>query len=370
MINQQTSFHIDIIRGMAALGVIYGHAIYGMGLPLELNGDFCVWVFLVISGYLVGKSLSPDRYGLSAKGWLCFIRNRGLRIIPLYTIVLFIGLIVGTISNSKVNITYETLSQFFFMSPLNNITLSVPLWTVAAEIHFYVFSVLLAVLILRKSNIYIALCFFVISLIVATKFISYSGDNLIQPRTFIGNLHFFVFGLILSTGIYDMSIRATYATYGANIAKAFLVGLMIIAAWFLNNWKPAYFWGLGIFTEILPMFREILICGASLCALALATIVLCVVPGDNRKTTGKPPRKGLFFINFFRWCGICCYGIYVWHSVLGKMNHVLFHITVGPLYLIYLMLALPIAYISYKFIEKPILQHKITISKFQGMFHE
>lgn len=164
----------------------------------------------------------------------------------------------------------------------------------------------------------------------------------------------------------NISIRSTYV---ANIAKAFLVGLMIIAAWFLNNWKPTYFWGLGIFTEILPMAREIPIGGASLLSICLATIVLCVVPGDNRKTTGKiPSRKGLFLINFFQWCGIYCYGIYVWHSVLGKMNHVLFHITVGPLYLIYLMLALPIAYISYKFIEKPILQHKIVM--LQGRFNE
>lgn len=113
MINKHTSFYIDVVRGLAALGVIWGHAIYGLRLPLELNGAFCVWVFLVISGWLVGKSLSPDRYGLSVKGWFRFIWNRGLRIIPLYTIALFIGLIVETISNSKVNITYETLSQFF-----------------------------------------------------------------------------------------------------------------------------------------------------------------------------------------------------------------------------------------------------------------
>lgn len=72
-------------------------------------------------------------------------------------------------------------------------------------------------------------------------------------------------------------------------------------------------------------------------------------------------------INFFARCGIYLYSIYVWHSVLGKMNHSLLHITVGPLYLIYLMLALPIAYISYKFIEKPILQHKITM--LQGKFN-
>lgn len=366
MINQHTSFSIDVVRGLAALGVIWGHAIYGLRLPLELNGAFWVWIFLVISGYLVGKSLSPDRYGLSAKGWLRFIWNRGLRIIPLYTIALFIGFIVETISNSKVNITYETLSQFFFMSPLNNITLSGPLWTVAAEIHFYIFSVLLAVFILRKSNIYIALGFFVISLIVAAKFISYSGDNIEQSRTFIGNLHFFVFGLILSTGRYDISIRATYVV---NIAKAFLVGLIIIAAWFLNNWKPTYFWGLGIFTEILPMARKIPIGGASLCALALATIILCVVPDDNRKTTGKtPPRKGLFLINFFRWCGIYCYGIYVWHSVLAKADQVFFHIPIGPYHLLFLLMALPLASLSYKFIEKPILQYKITM--LQEKFNE
>ncbi len=42
VISSELSKSIDLIRGLAAIGVIYGHLMYNLDLPIELNGAF--WV--------------------------------------------------------------------------------------------------------------------------------------------------------------------------------------------------------------------------------------------------------------------------------------------------------------------------------------
>lgn len=67
-VDPHISRSIDIIRGAAALGVIWGHSMYGLSLPVELNGAFWVWIFLPISGYLVGLIKSLEWCGFHCYG--------------------------------------------------------------------------------------------------------------------------------------------------------------------------------------------------------------------------------------------------------------------------------------------------------------
>lgn len=75
-ISSELSKSIDLIRGLAALGVIYGHSMYNIDLPIEMNGAFWVWVFLPISGYLVASSFLVKRYHSNIHGFFYFILNR------------------------------------------------------------------------------------------------------------------------------------------------------------------------------------------------------------------------------------------------------------------------------------------------------
>lgn len=113
MISNHTSRSIDVIHGMAALGVIWGHSIQGSHYPLKLNGAFWVWIFLGISGYLVGKSFTLDRYGLTVGGYMRFAWNRALRIVPLYEIAIFIGLIFEIIGNKRDQPKRSSISNGF-----------------------------------------------------------------------------------------------------------------------------------------------------------------------------------------------------------------------------------------------------------------
>ena len=139
---------------MSALGVIWGHSMYNISLPLELNGAFWVWIFLPISGYLIGTGFKSNRYALNFKGYKLFIWNRMLRIIPLYEIALLLGLLMEILSNQHAGTFLSNIRQFAYISPLNAISLVGPLWTVAAEVQFYIFSLFIFLFITgqwRKS---------------------------------------------------------------------------------------------------------------------------------------------------------------------------------------------------------------------------
>lgn len=352
MIRKHTSLSIDVIRGAAALGVIWGHSVYGLGWPIELNGAFWVWIFLVVSGYLVGESLSPDRYGLTSKGFFRFLWNRALRIVPLYEVALLLGLALSFWGASGVRSWVGVARQFTFTSPLNKVDLCGPLWTIVTEIHFYLLSGLVVWLVTRQRNKAMLLLSFAVSVAVASWFVSSTGDNAAQPRTFFGNLPYFVFGIALSTGSFD--IPSPIQRWAKSAGVLLLVGL----AWFLNNWHADYFWGLGALSRRFTALAGIPLGGASVCALLIGVLVLCT----QVKEGGPPwlPAAGFHFVlGILAWCGFYTYGIYIWHAVLAMADQIFFHIPTGFFHWMFLLLALPLAFWSYKWVESPLLRFKL-----------
>src|SRR5262245_3649506 len=120
-----TARSIDVIRGLAALGVIWGHAIYGLGIPIERGGASWLWWFLPISGYLAAHGMMHGGYGLTFRGYLRFLWNRGLRVLPLAQVALLIGLVLAG-ANGKV--PSQFWRQFLLVAPANDMTLVGPLW--------------------------------------------------------------------------------------------------------------------------------------------------------------------------------------------------------------------------------------------------
>lgn len=229
---------IDILRGLASLGVIWGHSMYGLSLPIELNGAFWVWIFLPIRGYLVGRGFLSGRYSMTPSGFFQFLFNRALRIIPLAYLALFIGLAVHLAydeSNSQI------FRQFLFVAANNDMSLVGALWTIAVELHFYLAAIILAPLVfLVWRNFhwtFTGLSFFVFVLI-GCDWIQRVGDVPIQPRTFLGNIAFFIFGLFLAC-VKSVGIRR------ANELKSVLILGLLATGWWLQNYQIQYFWASG-----------------------------------------------------------------------------------------------------------------------------
>lgn len=347
-ISPSISNRIDIIRGTAALGVIYGHSIYGFeGLPIELNGAFWVWIFLSISGYLVGAGYLPGGYELTARGYTRFFVNRILRIIPLAYIALGAGIVILLASGKPLPPT--VLKQFFFVPPLNDMSLSGPLWTVAAEMQFYFLSIFLVPITvhgMRRGGVFFGFFLLLLAVIVGHHWVAWVGDNISQPRTFIGNIVFFIFGLLLASSTKFKLVVPPVLT-GISIA----IGVMV--AWYLQNYQEGYFWGWGPATGMLPLG------GGALLALAISFAVLTALPPSPSHFV--PKRVSIAIIlSGLAWCGRYTYGIYVWHAIIAVLDANFLHVPPGLMHLGLLLLAVALAPLSYRLLEKPFLHFKLA----------
>jgi peptidoglycan/LPS O-acetylase OafA/YrhL len=324
---------------------------YGLPWRVELNGAFWVWIFLPVSGYLVAKSFEPERYGMTTRGFGHFLWNRGLRIIPLAELALAIGFFLELIGHTERTPLGSALRQLLFISPLNRMTLVGPLWTVAAELQFYLVSVALVALVLtlpRKwlvaTSPLIVAGFFLIGALAITAL----GDVPIQPRTLLGNLPFFMFGIVLAVARLDGAFAVP------RTVKAGLVVAAVAVAWYLSNHHDThYFWRFG------PTVRTPYGFGA-LIALAIVAVVICTRPSGTATWSHGLSRYPL---NALAWCGFYTYGIYVWHSVLTKACAAMNFTTPGPAMLAILLLAVPIAPLSYRWFERPFLRLKFPTAQ-------
>ena len=153
-----------------------------------------------------------------------------------------------------------------------------------------------------------------------------------------------MFGLLLAR----MNIVKLHA---ARYYKLLVVISLIIIVWWLQNYNSGYFWMWGPHQWPLS--------GAIAIAMIIVATALLISPSDQKPDIWRKGGIG-YLIKSLEWCGFHCYGIYVWHAVLAIVNHQLWKIPVGSPLLGLLLLAVPIAPLSYKLIEKPMLRFKMT----------
>lgn len=344
MLSKKISEDIDVVRGVAALGVIVAHSLY---LNMDtLNGAFWVWVFFVLSGFLQGALFFQGNYQLNLKGNLQYYKNRSLRIFPLLWLVLLIAFLFN-VNGSIDNVSLASIFNNFFTCSYDN-KLVGPMWTISVEIHFYFFVPFLLVLIssinknLRRFGfvknddcvynkviqVFVASVLFLGVLLFSRYCLRIFDDNLAQPRFFISNLYILFFGLLVS--------QFTVFHFRVNVfVKYLLMTVIIVYALYLNVHQPSLFWNhsYGIF-----------------CAISLGFITLVF----ERKTSYNPQN---FIIKFFKYCGKYCYGIYAYAALLGTL-YKLFGGTPGYRYFLISMTSIIIAPISYTYFEKKILKFK------------
>jgi len=136
-----------IIRGLAALSVIYWHlggylvrADYFYSY-IVIPGRLAVWIFFMMSGYLIGHALLYGKYTPTIKGIVRFYNNRLLRIYPIFFTVSVVGLLFGY---STIELHFDFILKEIFMIQWNhNYTLNSVYWTLGVETQFYVLAPLI-----------------------------------------------------------------------------------------------------------------------------------------------------------------------------------------------------------------------------------
>ncbi len=337
-ISTHISHSIDVLRGIASLGVIWGHSIYGLNIPIELNGAFWVWVFLPVSGFLVANGFITGRYNLSAAGYKSFLGNRFLRILPLSYLALAIGLIMQAVKGESL---LQYLPQFYFAPKSNDMSLIGPMWTIAVELQFYVIAILVVPLIGMVCKVNKGWFDFLILCVVfyLTRIYVINFDPVwIQPRTLIGNLGYFVAGVLLAYSFHKRIFMTR-----AVLAKLLISFLLVGFAWWLQNFHSSTFWGKGIG-------------GGGYIALAIVAINLMIDVDISTRSVGR----NVFhqFSKMMKKIGTLCLGIYIWHAIILAMVNQFTAVPPGFLRLAMLLLAIPTAALSYKYFEKKFLKFK------------
>ncbi|WP_141089746.1 acyltransferase family protein, partial [Campylobacter concisus] len=141
-----------------------------------------VWIFFVLSGFLMGKAFITKRYSYGDSGILYFYKNRILQIFPIYyfcifTLAIFVHPEIFRPENIKSLIRVATFTN----DSLLNINIDGALWSLSTEIQFYILVPFLVQFIIFISDkiglnkvLFLVIAFGVIERFALYK-INYSG---------------------------------------------------------------------------------------------------------------------------------------------------------------------------------------------------
>jgi peptidoglycan/LPS O-acetylase OafA/YrhL len=227
---------LDVLRGLAALCVVFNH--FGYFVPPRLSGpvyqwvnpgDYGVFVFFLISGYIVPASL--ERKGSVRTFWV----SRLFRLYPLYLLAVAIAVTlflvhVGGLRGEDADPETSVLSQMLMMSNvLAGENLPNVVWSLSYEMIFYLLlTALFMARVHRRSSRY-ALAFAVAAVALGGLLPqAFLTNNLWSPRTIA-----LVADLVVLTGLaVAVALHGMPRLVGATLAA--MVGLTLLA--FNGTW--------------------------------------------------------------------------------------------------------------------------------------
>ena len=254
---------IQGLRGLAVSLVVLYHA------GFLFNGGFIgVDIFFVISGFVIGQSLSREIVQTGRVSWSQFFFRRARRLIPALSLTLFITVIaywvlfgvesVATLTKSLTSGSLFVSNFYFFLErgyvdlasdPLRN------LWSLSVEEQFY-FALPIIFLIagfkstsndqVRRKLLLIGFVVMVISfvanVILVNHSLTFSVPQFLLPGRFAFFSPFtraweFLVGLLLALLGKDLVSKVWY-----QFAGGLSIAGLIFAAWWLDSWQPFPGW--------------------------------------------------------------------------------------------------------------------------------
>jgi peptidoglycan/LPS O-acetylase OafA/YrhL len=347
------SARIESLRALAALGVLVGHVFgqvhdYDPAQTLStfwqrvlLGGGFGVFLFFALSGYLLFRPFAERDYGGGPRIDLRrYARNRALRILPLYYVVLVVVLVLGEGGGTPEQwVGFATFSENFTSDRTTITAVNGVMWSLVIEVHFYVLLPLIAYALSRlsrRSLVRVAVLLGTLAAIsLAFRYLTlYRYERLERP-------------------LFDYTIISTFFYFVAGMLVA-----VVRVAW--REGPPAWVRGPILRAEIwmavsLVFWAVVFDDYAHGWAAAPASFFLlgaCVLP-----LRAGPVVRALEW----RWLallGVASYSLYLWHlpilESLGQAGWA--PTTFLGLLAVTLALSIPASVLSYRFIEVPFLR--------------
>jgi peptidoglycan/LPS O-acetylase OafA/YrhL len=345
--------NIDSLRTIAAALVFLYH------VDLISGGFIGVDIFFVISGFIISSIICNHRF--NEKFILHFFIARINRLLPAIIILCFISMIFGyfillpeeinflakTIQNSLIfnsnNFFYQNTNYF---SEISNSPI-LHTWTLGLEFQFYIFIIIFYLLFSSHIKFWLILTIF-LSLCLAQF-----GGNLKFQSPYIENItNFFspIYGsfFIFPTRVFEFLIGTLFFVYSAKIKQIkkfkfldyFAALIIILSAIYFDRNTPN------------PSIYNFLIC--------VSAAYLLIAADHNNKGYIE---KLLFFKPLYS-LGLFTYGFYVWHYTIIFFYKLRFGDDLLFIDLCALItLSSILTYVSFHFLEKPMNNKIITMTK-------
>lgn len=336
---------IDGLRAIAVSSVVFFHA-----FPGSVSGGFIgVDIFFVISGFLITNILAQDlisnKFNLGK-----FYSRRVLRLFPALVCILIFSIAVAwlifvadefKIFGSHLSGASIFISNFIYWSEVGYFDSAAELkpllhlWSLAIEEQFYIFwpLILWACYRAKISLLLITIILFIASFCLGLHEL-YIKQNLIAafyaPWTRFWEL---LAGSLLALSL-PMKMKMSLAKIQSNkqvrsILSIIGLGLIMLSAFSFSAGDPFPGW-----RAFIPVLGTVLLIMAGSSALINQRIL------SNR---------------FLVWLGLISYPLYLWHwPVLSFLRITSVGEPTNLLKVTALMLSIALAYLTYRFIEKPI----------------
>lgn len=326
--------HIDILRALAVLLVIFNH----LELPYFNGGFIGVDIFLVISGYLITKNIESEVKNTSRFSFKKFYQRRVIRLAPTFFTVMiscclafyfvlttdewikFLKTLVSSVTLTS-NIYYWTLLGDYFSINAKSTPL-LHIWSLSLEEQFYLIWPLFLFLILKiKSKFYsILLLLFIILVSVSVSHVFVLSDPIAAYYLLPSRIFEFCIGsLIVFLPKKDFSKNISY------IFTAISMIIILFASVYINK------------ATIFPSYIALIPCiGAALFIYFSSAI------GDFN------------FLSQIKYLGKISYPMYLWHwpiIVYLNINSIQLNLFIS---IAVILFVIALSVISYEKIEKTI----------------
>lgn len=232
---------LDVLRGLAALAVVFDHASYYVLHHVRTivfqwfhPGDYGVFVFFIISGYIVPASL--ERKGSVRTFWV----SRVFRLYPLYLLAVGIAVALffahfGSIRGEDSDPAASVLSQLLMMSNvLTGNNLPNVVWSLSYEMVFYLLLTALFIARAHKRSSWYALGFAAAAVAVGGVLPqAFFTNNVATPR-----LIALVADLAVIAGLaFAVVLRGMSRLAGAAVAAVVAITLLAFNGGWIWPWE-------------------------------------------------------------------------------------------------------------------------------------
>lgn len=216
--NVAFDFNIEALRGFAALFVAIGHAVifnnildpnfFSEEMRLTLApGHYCVLIFFVLSGYVIGISNKKE---LRGKEIGIYLKKRLVRLYPIYIVCFLFALLVSTSNYSFATVlSHITITQVAFAEVILE---NGPLWSLHYEVLYYMLFILISAF--RINPLFAAAVSIGVGLL---NFVLFPSVNFSLISSYSFGFTFWIAGLAIAKYFTRSKVETNYALLASNV---------------------------------------------------------------------------------------------------------------------------------------------------------